>query len=113
MTPQALIEQLNNNPDSLVFSDVIATIDANYDYTPQTFRNGEVENAAGSNEGSCKVFSFAQLNGLEQEQTLACFAEHYRSVVATPEGDDHGNIRNFMKTGWGSMSFNGPALQEK
>lgn len=113
MTPQTLIEQLNTNPETLIFSDVIATIDAHYEYTPQTFRNGEATNAAGTNEGSCKVFSFAQLNGLEQEQTLACFAEHYRGVLETPEGDDHGNIRNFMKTGWAGVRFDGVALREK
>nr|CAA6801871.1 MAG: Type III effector HopPmaJ [uncultured Thiotrichaceae bacterium] len=113
MTPQTLIEQLNNNSESLVFSDVIAAIDANYEYTPQTFKNGEVENAAGTNEGSCKVFAFAQLNDLSQEQTLTCFAEHYRSVLATPEGNDHGNIRNFMETGWDGINFTGVALQAK
>ena len=113
MTPQALIEQLNTNSETLIFSDVIATIDEHYDYTPQTFHNGEAANAAGTNEGSCKVFSFAQLNGLKEAQTLACFAEHYRGVLATPEGGDHGNIRNFMKTGWAGVSFDGEALQEK
>ena len=113
MTPSALIAQLSTNPEALIFSDVIATIDAHYDYTPQAFRNGEATNAAGTNEGSCKVFSFAQLNDLEQAQTLACFAEHYRGVLATPEGDDHGNIRNFIKTGWAGVSFDGVALREK
>ena len=55
----------------------------------------------------------AQLNNLEQAQTLLCFAGHYRSVLATPDGDDHGNIRNFIKTGWAGVSFDGVALQEK
>lgn len=113
MNPEALIEQLNTAPDTLVFADVIATIDEHYDYTPQAFRNGELENAAGTNAGSCKVFSFAQLNGLNEAQTLACFAEHYRSVRATPEGSDHGNIRNFMRTGWAGIGFTNAALQKK
>ena len=25
---------------------------------------------------------------------------YYRDVLATPDGDDHPNIRNFMKSGW-------------
>ncbi|MEZ5536274.1 MAG: HopJ type III effector protein [Thiolinea sp.] len=112
MTPQTLIDQLNTPPETLTFADVIATIDNHYDYTPQAFSNGELENAAGTNEGSCKVFSFAQLNGLTEAQTLALFAEHYRSVLATPEGSDHGNIRNFMKTGWAGVRFSGAALKQ-
>lgn len=113
MTPTALIEQLQNNPEALAFADVIATIDDNYQYTPQAFTNGAAENAAGTNEGSCKVFSFAQMNHLDQAQTLNCFAEHYRSVLATPEGIDHGNIRNFMKTGWAGINFADAALRVK
>lgn len=112
MTPHTLIAQLNTAPETLVFADVIATIDAHYQYTPQAFSNGELENAAGTNEGSCKVFSFAQLHGLNESQTLACFAEHYRSVLATPEGSDHGNIRNFMRSGWSGVSFAAAVLHE-
>ena len=40
------------------------------------------------------------LAGLSKEETLALFGGYYRDVVATPEGDDHPNIRNFMKSGW-------------
>lgn len=57
------------------------------------------------NEGSCKVFSFGKLASLSPEETLACFGEHYRSVVADPAGDSHGNIRAFMKTGWEGVLF--------
>jgi HopJ type III effector protein. len=44
---------------------------------------------------------------------LALFGEFYRDVLATPEGDDHQNIRNFMKTGWAGVQFNTTPLTEK
>ena len=35
-------------------------------------------------------------------------------VLKSPDGTDHGNIRNFMKTGWDGVSFpDGLALKEK
>ena len=36
-----------------LFADTLAFIAAHYDYQPQAFNNGGVENAAGQNEGSC------------------------------------------------------------
>lgn len=93
---------------SLSFSDVIAFIDANYHYTPVEFSNGEVVNPAGTNEGSAKVFSLAKLHGLNQLDTLSLFAEHYQSVLATPAGTDHANIRNFLHYGW--QAFGMPTL---
>jgi len=42
------------------------------------------------------------------------FAEHYRSVLETPDGMDHMNIRNFMKNGWEGVNFeNGISLTKK
>ena len=35
---------------------------------------------------------------------MKLFGEHYRSVKENPEGDDHQNIRNFMKYGWEGTS---------
>jgi hypothetical protein len=57
-----------------------------------------VENAAGQNEGSCKTLGLALLEGLS-DQALLAFGEHYRSVLATPEGSDHGNIRALIEHG--------------
>ncbi|MDO4699269.1 MAG: HopJ type III effector protein [Moraxella sp.] len=85
---------------TLVFKDVLAFIDANYTYRPVEFYNGEVHNAAGSNEGSAKVFSLAKIHGLNQSDTLKLFAEHYKAVLDTPSGTDHANIRNFIHYGW-------------
>lgn len=84
----------------LVFKDVLAFIEANYIYTPVEFRNGEVYNPAGTNEGSAKVFSLAKIHGLNQLDTLKLFAEHYQAVLDTPDATDHANIRNFIHYGW-------------
>lgn len=109
-----ILEQLNQQPERIDFTEVIAYIDANYDFTPTKFTNGETTNEAGQNNGSCKVFSFAQLHHLSEEKTLALFGDFYRKdVLQNPEGTDHQNIRNFMKTGWAGISFEGNALTEK
>ncbi|RBJ69224.1 HopJ type III effector protein, partial [Pseudomonas sp. MWU12-2534b] len=86
-------------------SDLLAFIAAGYDYQPQAFNNGGVENAAGQNEGSCKTLGLALLEGLSDEEALLAFGEHYRSVVATPEGSDHGNIRALIKHGMAGVKF--------
>ncbi len=95
------------------FAVVLAHIDAAYDFTPTAFDNGAAHNDAGQNSGSCKVFSFAQMEGLSAEQTLPLFAEHYQAVLATPEAQDHANIRNFMQHGWAGIRMAGVALQAK
>lgn len=95
------------------FSDVIAFIDAAYTHTATAFTNGLQVNAATENQGSAKVFSFAQLNGLNPEQTLSLFAEHYASVLNTPEASDHQNIRQFMINGWDGIKFEATALSLK
>lgn len=95
------------------FADVIAYIESRYMHTPTAFKNGQQNNAATENQGSAKVFSFAQLNGLDQTQTLSLFAEHYAAVLATPEATDHQNIRQFMLNGWDGITFEGQALTAK
>jgi len=107
------IEQLREALSTLKFSEVMAIIDALYDFTPTEFTNGSTHNEAGQNNGSCKLFAFAQLNEFTEPQTLALFGEYYRDVLTTPNGDDHQNIRNFMKTGWPMVSFNGTPLTPK
>ncbi len=82
-------------------------------HTPTAFKNGAQANVATENQGSAKVFSFAQINSLNQEQTLSLFAEHYASVLATPEATDHQNIRQFMLHGWDGIAFEGTALIAK
>jgi len=104
--------------DAVEFNDVISLIAENYRYIPQTFFNGigndRVTNAAGTNEGSCKIFAFAKLNGFTEEQTLSCFGTYYRDdVLKFPKGTDHENIRSFMKHGWSGIEFQGVALLPK
>jgi len=57
------------------------------------------------------LFSFAKLQGLTEEQTLACFGIYYRDdVLKNPDADNHQNIRNFIKTGWAGIEFDDLAL---
>ena len=95
------------------FADVIRLIDMHYQHTPTAFQNGVQHNTTEQNQGSAKVLSFAKLNGLDQAQTLLLFAEHYQSVLATPEGTDHQNIRQFIVNGWDGVTFEGEALAGK
>jgi hypothetical protein len=116
--PLSLMKQylhtLETAPDSISFNDTISVIDANYDFTPSAFRNGEMQNEAGQNNGSCKVFSFARLHHLTPQQTLYCFGSYYRDdVLKHPQGSDHQNIRKFIKTGWDGIVFAGDALKRK
>ncbi|RZJ27804.1 MAG: type III effector, partial [Chryseobacterium sp.] len=73
-----IFEQLEKAPHEIQFKDVIAFIDAHYDFTPTKFTNGNTVNEADQNNGSCKVFSFAKLNALSKEETLALFGDFYR-----------------------------------
>ena len=118
MNVNALIEKIRSNPDAVEFNEVIDCIAGNYDYTPIHFTNGTGEdvvvNEAGTNEGSCKIFAFAQLNALSKEETLACFGRYYREdVLREPEGTDHANIRTFMRHGQEGIRFDSPALTGK
>lgn len=93
-----------------LFADTLAFIAEGYDYQPQAFSNGGVENAAGQNEGSCKTLGLALLEGLSDQEALLAFGEHYRSVLATPEGTDHGNIRALIAHGLAGVKFAGHPL---
>jgi len=108
------LQTLATAPEGIAFNDTIAVIDAHYDFTPTAFGNGELQNEAGQNNGSCKVFSFAKSHNLTPEQTLYCFGAYYRDdVLKHPLGTDHQNIRNFMKSGWDGVVFQGSALTPK
>ncbi|MBV6288366.1 HopJ type III effector protein [Pseudomonas aegrilactucae] len=101
------------NSGEHVFVDTLAFIADGYTYQPQAFTNGGVQNAAGQNEGSCKTLGLALLEGLSDQEALLAFGEHYRSVVATPEGSDHGNIRALIQHGLAGVKFAGEPLQRK
>jgi hypothetical protein len=111
MTLKDFLVQINSNfPVS--FAETIAVISENYNYQPTAFRNGSVENAAGQNEGSCKIFAFAKLHGLTEAQTLSLFGDYYRvDVLQNPDATDHQNIRQFMQQGWAGIAFENEALR--
>lgn len=108
---KSLLQQIKEQPDSLDFQQVLSIIDVYYRYTPTPFTNGAINNPAGSNEGSCRIFAFASLYGLSEQQTLACFGKFYRDVLADPKGESHQNIRQFMQTGWQGIRFGDAVLQ--
>ena len=114
MTLDSFLEKLSSAPENIEFSETIAVIDGLYQFEPTAFRNGDAFNAAGQNSGSCKLFGFAKLQGLSEQQTLACFGRYYRDdVLLNPSGVDHQNIRNFMRTGWAGIAFEGEPLRLK
>lgn len=105
MTLKELLAAVYAKSQSLEFSQVLDAIDAEFEFTPTAFVNGSVKNSENENQGSCKVLSFAFQAGLSEEHSLHLFAEHYRSVLANPDGSDHQNIRQFMHNGWTGVSF--------
>ncbi|TKC02832.1 HopJ type III effector protein [Pedobacter frigoris] len=107
----ALLADLRS--EKIKFNDVITFIEAHYTHTPTAFKNGEAYNEATQNQGSAKVFTFAQLNEFSQADTLQLFAEHYQSVLDTPDAADHQNIRQFIANGWDGVVFEGEALLKK
>jgi len=114
-TMTQFIDRIISSPNTISFSDVMSLIADHYAFTPTRFTNGlgadKVINKEGSNEGSCRIFAFALIHQLTQEQTLHCFGDYYRKdVLGHPEANDHANIRTFMKEGWEGISFDQPAL---
>lgn len=114
MELQQFLDTLASTPEHIDFETTIAVIEGNYDFTPTAFTNGSTENAAGENNGSCKIFAFGLLHNLDKDATLACFGRFYREdVLKNPENSDHQNIRNFMVSGWDGVKFESPALKAK
>ena len=114
MELELFLNRLDTQPNSIEFPDVIELINGLYTYIPTAFRNCEILSEAGQNTGSCKIFAFARLHELSEEQTLSLFGAFYRAdVLKTPDGDSHPNIRQFMKTGWEEIEFDGVPLRAK
>jgi len=103
--------------DSISFDETQSMILDNYQYQPVAFHNGmgkqRLSNAAGSNEGSCRIFAFAKIHAFNKAQTLNLFGEHYQHVLQNPHGSGHQNIRNFIKFGWAGIAFDDEALTPK
>jgi len=110
-----LLQRIAQQPETIEFTEAIATINAHYIYQDNGFHNGldadALWNAPGTNTGSARIFAFAQQHGLDEESTLACFGRYYREdVLRFPDGNDHANIRRFMKHGWQGIRFEGEPL---
>lgn len=101
----------------LDFEDTLAFIAEHYVYQPSAFKNGldadAVLNAAGQNEGACRVFALGQLEQLNAEDTLCLFGRHLRDVLNDPQGSSHANIRQFQRHGWSGIVFEAKPLGRK
>ena len=111
MSISEFLVALRSQPGQIAFADTMAVIESHYAFTPTRFTNGDAVNEAGTNSGSCKLFAFARLQGLSEQETLDCFGAFYREdVLQHPDATNHANIRNFMRTGWSGISFEGEPL---
>lgn len=55
---------------TLMFEDVIELIDTHYEPQLLEFKNGDMTNMQGENEGSAKVLSYAALSNMDKDTTL-------------------------------------------
>lgn len=114
MSIASFIEKVKNQPNEISFQETMSIIETYYNFTPTAFQNGAVHNAANENNGSCKLFAFAQLNALSETETLACFGDFYfEEVLKNPQATNHQNIRNFITTGWSGIKFENNPLTLK
>ena len=108
MTPDSFKARLGSPAHR--FADTLAFIDQHYHYQPCAFDNGPLHNSPEQNQGSCRLLAMALDLELSDSQALACFGEHYQSVLAHPDGDEHANIRALMQHGLRGVRFEGQAL---
>ena len=67
------------------------------------FKCGDLFNKPNENTEAAKIFSFALMTKMSEEQTLRLFGEVYRDLAS--DGKDHPNLRIFAKNGWSKVSF--------
>lgn len=92
------------------FNDTLTLIERHFEYRPTGFHNGPLYNAADENAGSCRIFALGRYCALPEADTLRLFAQHYNQVIDDPAGDSHGNIRQYISTGWSGIQFEGEPL---
>ncbi|GMH76677.1 hypothetical protein TrLO_g9466 [Triparma laevis f. longispina] len=111
---ELFLQNYEMDPKGFKFEEFIEMITSCYETGLIEWKNGDITNAAGENEGSAHLLSFAALADLNKDQTLGLWAQYYEDVLNTPDGTDHGNIRNFMEKGWEGVEFyNGISLTKK
>ncbi|GGX47898.1 HopJ type III effector protein [Saccharospirillum salsuginis] len=114
MSLQAFVDRIYSEPEAIAFDETIAAIDRHFDFTPTAFSVGEQHNGEGSNLGSCKILAFGHLMNLPEPTTLHLFGDYFRvDVLQHPDGDDHQNIRQFLRHGWRGVSFKQIPLKAK
>lgn len=87
------------------FSATLAFIEDWYEFTPSGFQNGPVRNESNENQGSAKLLALAEHLQLTHQQLLYCFGEHYRDVLATPDAENHFNLRYLVSTNTPDVQF--------
>lgn len=117
MSLPAFVKKIQEG-ERVTFNETLQIITENYNYQPTEFYNGlgsdKLTNAAGQNEGSCRLFAFAKLHHFDKAQTLNLFGAYYwEDVLNNPEGSDHQNIRQFTHYGWDGIQFSGNPLTPK
>lgn len=113
MTLPEFKTKLKTTPTAITFKETMQVIENYYTFNPTAFKNGDIINNAGENNGSCKLFAFTMHQELTKEETLLCFGEYYQTVLEDKNGTSHQNIRNFMKTSFKGLSFENEALTLK
>ena len=113
MTIPEFKTKLKTTPTAITFKETMQVIENYYTFNPTAFKNGDIINKAGENNGYCKLFAFAMHQELTKEETLLCFGEYYQTVLEDKNGTSHQNIRNFMKTSFKGLSFENEALTLK
>jgi hypothetical protein len=63
MTQEGYLEELRSGVQ-MNFGDLIEFIDENYNHTPASFINGDLQNTAIENQGSAKLFCFGAIHQL-------------------------------------------------
>ena len=56
--------------DELMFDEFITMCDEQYEYGLIEFKNGDIVNGPGENDGSAKVLSYAALADFDKDMTL-------------------------------------------
>ncbi|CAK0751885.1 CysZ protein [Gammaproteobacteria bacterium] len=112
MTLEQFLEGVRRG-DVVTFDESLRVVDEYYHYQAVAFQNGTVNNTAGQNENSCRLFAFARRHGLNAEQTLRLFGEHYRNVLDNPQDSKHPNLRAFIQHGWSGIVFADEPLRAK
>lgn len=81
------------------FNDAIALIDKHYTYFEVPFSCGDINNEPNENVASAKIFSFALMTQMDEKAALRLFGDYAK------DSDSHPNIKNFLKLGWGAVTF--------